>query len=153
MGHRGVKYGFVNVGSQKWTDWLHDAIRKAADHQLMVDVHDEYRPTGYERTYPNFMTAEGIAGDETSPQNTNTLTILFSRLLCGPADNTVCYYDGRVSRNATHAYQLAKAVCLYSPWPSIGTIVPPPRPGAWAAPRDHIPPWTPSPRFAWNKSR
>ncbi len=82
----------------------------------MVDVHDEYRPTGYERTYPNLMTAEGIAGDETSPQNSNTLTILFSRLLCGPADNTVCYYDSRVDRNATHAYQLAKAVCIYSPW-------------------------------------
>ncbi len=115
-GIAGVKYGFVNVGSQQWTTWLHDAIRKAADHQLMVDVHDEYRPTGYERTYPNFMTAEGIAGDETSPQNSNTLTILFSRMLCGPADNTVCYYDARVDKNATHAYQLAKAVCIYSPW-------------------------------------
>jgi len=112
----GVKFGFVNVGSQRWTSWLHDAIRKAADNHLMVDVHDEYRPTGYERTYPNLMTAEGIAGDETSPKNTNTLTLLFSRMLCGPADNTVCYYDSRVTRNASHAYQLAKAVCLYSPW-------------------------------------
>ena len=33
----------------------------------MVDVHDEYRPTGYSRTYPNLMTQEGIAGDETQP--------------------------------------------------------------------------------------
>jgi alpha-glucosidase len=115
-GIAGVKYGFVNVGSQRWTDWLHDAIRKAAEYQLMVDVHDEYRPTGYQRTYPNLMTAEGIAGDETSPQNSNTLTILFTRMLCGPADNTVCYYDPRVDENATHAYQLAKAVCIYSPW-------------------------------------
>lgn len=115
-GIAGVKYGFVNVGSQRWTGWLHEAIRKAADHQLMVDVHDEYRPTGYERTYPNLMTAEGIAGDETSPLNTNTLTLLFSRMLCGPADHTVCYYDARVKKNASHAYQLAKAVCFYSPW-------------------------------------
>ena len=30
--------------------------------------------------------------------------------------HTICYYDGRVKRNATHAYQLAKAVCFYSPW-------------------------------------
>ncbi|TWU42128.1 glycoside hydrolase family 97 protein [Novipirellula artificiosorum] len=115
-GIAGVKYGFVNVGSQKWTTWLHDAIRKAADHQLMVDVHDEYRPTGFERTYPNLMTAEGIAGDETSPTNRNTLTLLYSRMLCGPADNTVCYFSSRVDKNATHAYQLAKAVCIYSPW-------------------------------------
>lgn len=115
-GVKGVKFGFVNVGSQKWTSWLHSAIRKAAEYKLMVDVHDEYRTTGYERTYPNLMTAEGVAGDETSPLNSQTLTILFSRYLAGPADNTICYYDKRVERNATHAYQLAKAVCLYSPW-------------------------------------
>jgi len=115
-GIQGVKYGFVNVGSQQWTTWLHDAVRKAADHQLMVDIHDEYRPTGYSRTYPNLMTQEGIGGDETSPTNAQTLMILFNRMLAGAADNTICYYDKRVERNATHAYQLAKAVCFYSPW-------------------------------------
>jgi alpha-glucosidase len=115
-GVAGIKYGFVNVGTQQWTGWLHEAVRKAAAHRLMVDVHDEYRPTGYSRTYPNLMTQEGIAGDESSPPNSNTLTILFSRYLAGAADNTICYYDKRVERNATHAFQLAKAVCLYSPW-------------------------------------
>ncbi|MFG0252775.1 MAG: glycoside hydrolase family 97 N-terminal domain-containing protein [Phycisphaerales bacterium JB038] len=115
-GVKGVKYGFVNVGSQQWTEWLHSAVRKAAEHRLMVDVHDEYRPTGYSRTYPNLMTQEGIAGDETSPTNEQTLTILFTRMLCGPGDNTICYYDSRVAENASHAYQLAKAVCIYSPW-------------------------------------
>ena len=115
-GVKGVKYGFVHVGSQPWTAWLHEAVRKAAEHQLMVDIHDEYRPTGYSRTYPNLMTQEGIAGDETSPTNELTLTILFTRMLAGAADNTICYYDQRVDRNASHAYQLAKAVCLYSPW-------------------------------------
>lgn len=115
-GVRGVKYGFVQVGSQQWTAWLHEAVRKAAEHRLMVDVHDEYRPTGYERTYPNLMTQEGIGGDETSPTNEQTLTILFTRMIAGAADNTVCYYDGRVDKNASHAYQLAKLVCLYSPW-------------------------------------
>lgn len=115
-GVAGVKYGFVNVGSQRWTSWLHEAVRKAAEHRLMVDVHDEYRPTGWSRTYPNLMTQEGIAGDETKPVNSLTLTILFTRMLAGAADNTICYYDGRVAQNASHAYQLAKAVCFYSPW-------------------------------------
>jgi alpha-glucosidase len=115
-GVKGVKYGFVNVGSQKWTSWLHHAVRRAAEHHLMVDVHDEYRPTGYSRTYPNLMTQEGIAGDETRPANSLTLTILFTRMLAGAGDNTICYYDSRVDTNATHAYQLAKAVCFYSPW-------------------------------------
>ena len=115
-GIKGLKYGFVNVGTQEATIWLHEAIRKAADHRLMVDVHDEYRPTGYSRTYPNFMTQEGIGGDETAPSNEQTLMILFTRMLAGAADNTICYYDDRVDRNASHAYQLAKAVCFFSPW-------------------------------------
>ena len=115
-GIKGVKYGFVQVGSQRWTAWLHEAVRKAARHHLMVDIHDEYRPTGYSRTYPNLMTQEGIRGDETKPSNSLTLTILFTRMLAGAADNTICYYDGRVDENASHAYQLAKSVCFYSPW-------------------------------------
>lgn len=115
-GIKGVKYGFVNVGPQQWATWLHMAVRKAADNKLMVDAHDEYRTIGYTRTYPNFMTCEGIGGDETSPSNEQTLNILFSRMIAGCADNTVCYYAKRVDEKATHAYQLAKAVCLYSPW-------------------------------------
>jgi alpha-glucosidase len=115
-GIKGVKYGFVQVGSQEWTAWLHEAVRKAARYHLMVDIHDEYRPTGYSRTYPNLMTQEGIAGDETKPSNSLTLTILFTRMLAGAADYTICYYDRRVDDNASHAYQLAKSVCFYSPW-------------------------------------
>ena len=115
-GVKGLKYGFVQVGSQEWTSWLHEAIRKAAKYHMMVDVHDNYRPTGYSRTYPNLMTQEGIAGDETSPDNNLTLTILFTRMLAGAGDNTVCYRAKRVEENATHAYQLAKAVCIYCPW-------------------------------------
>ncbi len=115
-GIKGVKYGFVQVGSQHWTRWLHEAVRKAAEHRLMVDIHDEYRPTGYSRTYPNLMTQEGIRGDETKPTNDQTLTTLFTRMLAGAGDNTICYYDKRVTQNASHAYQLAKAVCFYSPW-------------------------------------
>jgi alpha-glucosidase len=115
-GVKGMKFGFVNVGTQQWTSWMHEAIRKAAAHHLMVDVHDEYRPTGWSRTYPNFMTQEGIRGDEERQPNTMSLTTLFTRLLAGAADNTICYYDQRVDVQATHAYQLAKAVCFYSPW-------------------------------------
>ena len=71
-GVKGVKFGFVNVGSQHWTGWLHEAIRKAAQHQLMVDIHDEFRNTGYQRTYPNLMTVEGIGGNEDFPHARST---------------------------------------------------------------------------------
>jgi alpha-glucosidase len=115
-GVKGLKFGFVQVGSQTWTSWLHEAVRKAAAHRLMVDVHDEYRPTGYERTYPNLMTVEGTRGDEESPDNRHTLITLFTRMLAGPGDNTICYYAPRVRTMGSHASQLAKSVLLYSPW-------------------------------------
>lgn len=114
-GIAGVKYGFVNVGSQYWTTWLHDAVRKAADHKLMIDIHDEYRPTGYSRTYPNLMTQEGIAGDEMSPTPQTSIGLFFPRFLAGAGDNTVCYFDSRVAKHMNHAYQLGKTVCFYSP--------------------------------------
>jgi alpha-glucosidase len=129
-GVAGVKYGFVNVGSQLWTTWLHDAVRKAADHQLMVDVHDEYRPTGYSRTYPNLMTQEGILGDEEAKRAlSQTIVHLYTRCLAGPADNTFCYFHERVARVSSHAAQLAKSVCLYSPWQYLYWYDRPPAPG------------------------
>ncbi len=116
-GIKGVKYGFVNVGPQEWTGWLHDAVRKAADYQLMVDIHDEYRPTGYSRTYPNLMTQEGIRGDEESPDNAMVLKTVFTRMIAGAGDHTNCYFDTRVDdKMGSHASQLAKLVCIYSPW-------------------------------------
>jgi alpha-glucosidase len=115
-GVKGVKYGFVQTGSQEWTRWLHHAVREAADHQLMVDVHDEYRPTGYSRTYPNLMSQEGVRGDEATPTSGQAVTTLFTRNLAGAADHTICYFDPRVKKNWTHGHQLAKSVCTYSPW-------------------------------------
>jgi alpha-glucosidase len=116
-GIKGVKYGFVQVGSQEWTSWLHEAVKKAAENELMVDIHDEYRPTGFSRTYPNLLTQEGIRGDEESPSNEHTLKILFTRMLAGAGDNTNCYYAPRVTEKmGGHVSQLAKAVMIYSPW-------------------------------------
>lgn len=116
-GIAGVKYGFVNVGSQYWTAWLHEAVRKAADYNLMVDIHDDYRPTGYSRTYPNLMTQEGIRGDEESPDNAMVLNTLFTRMLAGAGDHTNCYMASRVNEEmGSHASQMAKTICIYSPW-------------------------------------
>jgi alpha-glucosidase len=116
-GIKGVKYGFVQVGSQEWTTWLHDAVKKAAENKLMVDIHDEYRPTGFSRTYPNLLTQEGIRGDEESPSNEHTLITMFTRMLAGAGDNTNCYYAPRVTEKmGGHVSQLAKAVMIYSPW-------------------------------------
>jgi alpha-glucosidase len=115
-GIAGIKFGFVQVGSQDVTSWLHNAIRKTSKYKMVADVHDEYRPTGYARTYPNLLTQEGIRGDEESPSNSHTLITMFTRMIAGQGDNTICYYNERVdNKMGSHASQLAKAVCLFSP--------------------------------------
>lgn len=116
-GIKGIKYGFVDVGDQYSTAWLHQAVRKAAKYKLMVDIHDEYRPTGYSRTYPNLLTQEGIRGDEESPALEQTIYTLYNRMICGAGDYTNCYFAERVTgKMGGRAAQLAKLVAIYSPW-------------------------------------
>jgi alpha-glucosidase len=112
-GIKGVKYGFVQVGNQRVTTWLHEAVRKAADHHLMVDIHDEYRPTGYSRTYPNLLTQEGIRGNEEMPSARHNVITAYTRMLCGAGDYTICWYTPRIQ--TTHPHQLAASVVFYSP--------------------------------------
>lgn len=130
-GVAGVKFGFVQVGSQVWTRWMHEAVRKCAEYGLMVDIHDEYRPTGVSRTWPNLMTQEGVRGNEEFPDAFNNTMLPFTRFVAGPADYTICYYRqdfGKLNSDAdahgvprsrtiktTPAHQLALAAIYYSP--------------------------------------
>lgn len=130
-GVSGIKFGFVQIGSQFWTKWLHDAVKKCAKYNLIVDIHDEYRPTGFSRTYPNLMTQEGVYGNEEFPDATHNVTLPFTRFTQGAADYTICYYrqkwdkttkpntdNGLVNARllrTTSAHQLAMAVVYYSP--------------------------------------
>lgn len=112
-GIKGIKFGFVQIGNQQWSTWLHDAVAKCAEYQIMVDIHDEYRPTGLSRTYPNLLTQEGIGGNEEMPDATHNLVLPFTRYLCGPGDYTLCYFNNRVQN--TKGHQLAMAAVYYSP--------------------------------------
>ncbi len=120
-GLAGIKFGFVQVGSHRWTTWLHEAVKKCAKYHLMVDIHDEYRPTGFSRTYPNLMTQEGIRGNEEMPDAVNNTVLPFTRFVAGAADYTFCYFFrkelGHPTRHIqnTSAHQLALPVIYYSP--------------------------------------
>lgn len=112
-GVKGVKFGFVIPGSHRWTTWLENEFKLAAQSRIMVNVHDDWRPTGEQRTWPNLMTAEGIRGNEEMPDATHNTMLPFTRFIAGPADYTICYYDKRIK--TTHAHQLAMAAVYYSP--------------------------------------
>ncbi len=112
-GVAGVKYGFVNVHTQDWTRWLYNAIAKAAEHRLMLDIHDEFRPTGLSRSYPHLLTQEGIRGNEEMPDAHHSTVLPFTRMLAGAADYTYCWFDQRLKN--TWGHQLAMTVVIYSP--------------------------------------
>lgn len=113
----GVKSGFVQYASHRWTTWLHDMVRKAAANGLMMNIHDEFRPSGFSRTYPNLLTQEGICGNEEWPDATHNVTLPFTRMINGAADYTICYFDKRLKN--THAHQLAASLVFYSPLQTI----------------------------------
>lgn len=112
-GISGIKFGFVQIGNQQWSTWLHDAVAKCAEYGIMVDIHDEYRPTGLSRAYPHLLTQEGIRGNEEMPDADHNTILPFTRYLCGPADYTLCYFNSRVKN--TKGHQLAMMVVYYSP--------------------------------------
>lgn len=147
LGVRAVKTGYVNHGQgikrvdengEVHGEWHHGqfmvrhyrkAVEEAAEHHLMLDVHEPIKDTGIRRTYPNMMTREGARGQEFNawgPKGGNppehTTILPFTRLLAGPMDFTPGIFDllledrrpnNRV--NTTLAKQLALYVVLYSP--------------------------------------
>jgi alpha-glucosidase len=74
-------------------DFYHRVLKKAAEHHLMIDLHGAYKPTGLTRTYPNYVTQEGVMGAEYNKWSarvtaTHNVTLAFTRLLVGPMDYT-----------------------------------------------------------------
>lgn len=113
----GVKSGFVQYASHRWAAWVHDLVRLAAENYLLMNIHDEFRPSGFSRTYPNLLTQEGICGNEEFPDATHNVTLPFTRMINGAADYTICYFDKRIK--TTHAHQLAASLVFYSPLQTI----------------------------------
>jgi len=119
-GLAGVKLGFVPTGSQANERAVADLVRLAAEHRLMVNIHDSYFPNGLTRTYPNLVNIEGVAGEEAehaipgATKGLHDVMLPFTRCLMGPVDYTPEMYKP----NKTHAHQVAMLV-VYLGRPSI----------------------------------
>lgn len=92
-GVAGIKVDFMNRNDQEMVNFYHRVVKKAAEHHLVVDFHGAYMPTGIERTYPNFITREGVLGNEYSKWSNritpdHCLTLPFTRMLGGHMDFT-----------------------------------------------------------------
>ncbi|MFC3573628.1 glycoside hydrolase family 97 catalytic domain-containing protein [Streptomyces yaanensis] len=78
-GVAGIKLGFINDGTQAMTNQIIDWARTAAKYRLLIDMHDDVRPFGFERTYPNYISLEGVRGNEQFPTATHNVTLPFAR--------------------------------------------------------------------------
>ncbi|WTW91768.1 glycoside hydrolase family 97 protein [Streptomyces canus] len=112
-GVAGIKLGFINDGTRTMTDQITDWAKTAAKYQLLIDMHDDVRPFGYERTYPNWISLEGVRGNEQFPTATHNVTLPFARNIGGPMDYTICYGQSRDKTTNTH--QMAMAAVYYQP--------------------------------------
>lgn len=122
-GVRGIKFGFVDGLKQEGINWLVSAIQKVNDNGFILDIHDNYKPTGLSRRFPALLTQEGIRGDENSPDAFHTTVLPYTRFLAGPADFTFCYPNSKENfgknLKVSKAQQLALSVVYFSPLQSI----------------------------------
>jgi len=122
-GVSGIKFGFVDGGTQKGLSWLDSAMQKANDFGFILNIHDHYKPTGLSRRYPYVLSQEGIRGDENSPDAFHNTVLPFTRYLAGQADFTFCFPNSRdnFSKNlkVSKGQQLALTVVYFDPLQAI----------------------------------
>ncbi|SDR04866.1 alpha-glucosidase [Pseudoxanthomonas sp. CF125] len=92
-GVKGIKIDFMDRNDQDMVGFYHKLLSKTAAHRLMVNLHGAYPPDGLTRTYPNYMTQEGVLGAEynkwsTRVTATHNVTLPFTRMILGPIDYT-----------------------------------------------------------------
>jgi len=92
-GIKGVKIDFMNRDDQDVVDFYHRVAAATAKRHLLLDLHGAYVPAGLQRTYPNFITQEGVMGAEWDKMKTiitpeHNLMLPYTRMLAGPMDYT-----------------------------------------------------------------
>ncbi|OQP59240.1 alpha-glucosidase [Niastella vici] len=136
FGYPAVKTGYVGRivprGEHHDGQWMvshyERVLQQGMKYHIMVDAHEPARPTGLQRTYPNFMACEAARGNEyhafSNGNQPDHETILpFTRLMGGPMDYTPGIFKLKGyapwapdrSVHSTLAKQLALYVTIYSP--------------------------------------
>lgn len=131
FGYDAVKTGYVGHiiprGEHHDGQWMVNhyvrVAKKTASYQIMLDAHEPVRPTGLQRTYPNWLACEAARGMEfnawSEGNKPNHETIFpFTRFMGGPMDYTpgifqleLNYWD-KTKKETIHT-TLAKQLALY----------------------------------------
>ena len=123
MGVAGVKIDFFSGDNQRNMDFQLDLLESAARHHLLVNFHGATIPRGWQRTWPNLMSTEGVYGAEwynnvatfTNKAASHNATLPFTRNVIGPMDYTPCTFsDSQHPHITTHGHELALTVLFES---------------------------------------
>ena len=123
LGVAGVKIDFFSGDNQMNMEYCLDLLESAARHHLLVNFHGATIPRGWQRTWPNLMSTEGVYGAEwynnvptfTAKAASHNATLPFTRNVIGPMDYTPCAFsDSQHPHITTHAHELALTVLFES---------------------------------------
>ncbi|MEO6217964.1 MAG: glycoside hydrolase family 97 protein [Sphingomonas sp.] len=93
-GIKGVKVDFMDRDDQEMVAFYARLARETAKRGMLLDMHGAFPPAGLARTYPNFLTQEGVKGAEYNKFNWGNVTaghnvkLAYTRMLLGPMDYT-----------------------------------------------------------------
>ena len=123
IGVAGVKIDFFSGDNQMNMDYCIDLLECAARHHLLINFHGAPIPRGWQRTYPNLLSTEGVYGAEwynnvptfTKKAAAHNATLPFTRNVIGPMDYTPCAFsDSQHPHITSHAHELALTVLFES---------------------------------------
>ncbi len=123
IGVAGVKIDFFSGDNQMNMDYCIDLLECAARHHLLVNFHGATIPRGWQRTYPNLLSTEGVYGAEwynnvptfTAQAASHNATLPFTRNVIGPMDYTPCAFsDSQHPHITSKAHELALTVLFES---------------------------------------
>lgn len=127
---------FIDRDDQKTVNFYYRIAKACADHHIMIMYHGAYPPKGFNRTYPNNVTREGVLGseynvwsDKVSPGH--DVTLPYTRMLAGSFDYEPLVFnnatkkgfrniEGMVMTQGTRCHQLAMFVVFDNPMEIFG---------------------------------
>lgn len=125
MGVAGLKVDFFGGDGQSMVGYQMDLLEDAAPYGFAMNFHGTTLPRGWQRTYPNLLTAEAIKGQEfivfeqanADKQPSHVAMLPFTRNVFDPMDFTPLVLDrfpnGR-ERRTTAGFELASTVLMTS---------------------------------------
>lgn len=122
---------FIERDDQKTVNFHKRIAEACAAHKIMIMYHGTYPPKGFNRTYPNAVTREGVYGSEQNMGSdkvtpTHDVLLAFTRMLAGSMDyepgllnnadkKSFRAIEGAVMSPGTRSHQLAMVVVYDSP--------------------------------------